>query len=64
MKPGDSLVDKIQRGLEDSSYLLVVLSEKYVESEWCKKEQNAGLVMEIKTNYERRDFSESNYAYY
>jgi len=47
MKPGDSLIDKIQSGLEDSSYLLVVLSKNYVESEWCKKEQNAGLIKEI-----------------
>lgn len=47
MKPGDSLIDKIQNGLEDSSYLLVVLSKHYVESEWCRKEQNAGLMKEI-----------------
>lgn len=47
MKPGDSLIDKIQGGLEDSSYLLVVLSKNYVESEWCRKEQNAGLMREI-----------------
>lgn len=47
MKPGDSLMDKIQNGLEDSSYLLVVLSKHYVSSEWCRKEQNAGLVKEI-----------------
>ena len=26
MKPGDSLIDKIQNGIEDSSHLLVVLS--------------------------------------
>lgn len=26
MKPGDSLIDKIQEGLTDSAYLLVVLS--------------------------------------
>lgn len=47
MKPGDSLIDKIQNALEDSSYLLVVLSKHYVQSEWCRKEQNAGLVKEI-----------------
>lgn len=47
MKPGDSLIDKIQSGLDDSSYLLVVLSKSYIESEWCKKEQNAGLIKEI-----------------
>ena len=47
MKPGDSLIDKIQNGLEDSSHLLVVLSKNYVESEWCRKEHNAGLIKEI-----------------
>ena len=47
MKPGDSLIDKIQNGIEDSSHLLVVLSKNYAESEWCRKEQNAGLIKEI-----------------
>lgn len=47
MKPGDSLIDKIQNALEDSSYLLVVLSKHYIQSEWCRKEQNAGLIKEI-----------------
>lgn len=47
MKPGDSLIDKMQSGLDDSSYLLVVLSKHSVESEWCKKERNAGLIKEI-----------------
>ncbi len=47
MKPGDSLIDKIQNGIDDSSYLLVVLSKHYIESEWCKKEQNVGLTKEI-----------------
>lgn len=47
MKPGDSLIDKIQNALEDSSYLLVVLSKHYIQSEWCRKEQNAGFIKEI-----------------
>ncbi len=48
MQPGDSLVDKIQAGLAESSFLLVVLSKNSVESEWCKKELNSGLIREIK----------------
>ncbi|PQJ17006.1 toll/interleukin-1 receptor domain-containing protein [Nonlabens tegetincola] len=48
MQPGDSLIDKIQDGLTDSSFLLVVLSENSVQSEWCKKELNSGLMREIK----------------
>lgn len=47
MHPGDSLIEKIQEALTESSYLLVVLSEKSVESEWCKKELNSGLMREI-----------------
>lgn len=47
MKPGDSLIDKIQNGLEDSSFLLVVLSNNSVKSEWCKKELNSGLMREL-----------------
>ncbi len=47
MQPGDSLIDKIQKGLTDSSFLLVVLSKNSVESEWCKKEMNSGIIREI-----------------
>ncbi|MGB0880606.1 MAG: toll/interleukin-1 receptor domain-containing protein [Polaribacter sp.] len=47
MKPGDSLIDKIQSGISDSSFLLVVLSENSIKSEWCKKELNSGLMREL-----------------
>ncbi|MDQ2771479.1 MAG: toll/interleukin-1 receptor domain-containing protein [Bacteroidota bacterium] len=47
MQPGDSLIDKIQNGISDSSFLLVVLSNNSVESEWCKKELNSGLMREL-----------------
>lgn len=47
MQPGDSLIDKIQTGLSESSLLLVVLSKNSVESEWCKKELNSGLIREL-----------------
>ena len=48
MQPGDSLIDKIQNALTESSFLLVVLSKHSVESEWCKKELNSALMREIK----------------
>ena len=48
MQPGDSLIDKIQSGLKDSYFLLVVLSKNSVDSEWCKKEINSGLMRELK----------------
>jgi hypothetical protein len=47
MQPGDSLIDKIQNGLTESSFLLVVLSKNSVQSEWCKKELNSGLMREL-----------------
>lgn len=47
MQPGDSLIDKIQTGLTDSSFLLVVLTKNSVQSEWCKKELNSGIMREL-----------------
>ena len=47
MQPGDSLIDKIQEGITESSFLLVVLSKSSVESQWCKKEINSGLIREL-----------------
>lgn len=47
MKPGDSLVDKIQEGLNQSDFLVVVLSKNSVDSPWCKKELNSIMMSEI-----------------
>jgi len=47
MQPGDSLIDKIQDGITESSFLLVVLSKNSVKSEWCRKELNSGLMREL-----------------
>ena len=47
MQPGDSLIENIQKALSESSFLLVVLSINSVNSEWCKKELNAGLMREL-----------------
>lgn len=44
---GDSLIQRIQQAIQESSALLVVLSKASVQSEWCKKELNAGLVREL-----------------
>jgi len=44
---GDSIVQKVQAALGDSDALLVILSKASVESEWCKKELNVGLIREI-----------------
>jgi hypothetical protein len=44
---GDSLIQVIQEALISSSALLIMLSKKSVESEWCKKEITAGLMREL-----------------
>jgi len=44
---GDSILEKIQDGIERSDYLGIVLSKKSVESVWVKKEVEAGLILEI-----------------
>lgn len=44
---GDSLIEKIQDGLQDASALLVVLSKASLESQWCKKELSVGLLREL-----------------
>ena len=44
---GDSILTKVQEAIEESSALLVVLSKASVESEWCKKELNSGLMREL-----------------
>ena len=44
---GDSIIDRIQRAIESAGALLVVLSKASVDSEWCKKELNAGLIREL-----------------
>lgn len=44
---GDSIISKVQEAIEKSGALLVVLSKASVQSEWCKKELNAGLIREL-----------------
>lgn len=44
---GDSILNKVQDAIQDSSALLVVLSKASVQSEWCKKELSAGLMREL-----------------
>lgn len=45
---GDSLIEKIQEGLNNNDYLAVILSPESVISEWVKKELNSALMKEIK----------------
>lgn len=45
---GDSLIDKIEEGIEEMEYLGVILSPNSVESNWAKKELNVAITKEIK----------------
>ncbi|HMI95979.1 MAG TPA: toll/interleukin-1 receptor domain-containing protein [Micropepsaceae bacterium] len=47
MNVGDSLIDKIQGAITESSAILVILSKRSVASEWCRKELNSGLMREL-----------------
>jgi len=48
MKVGDSLIEKIGKGIADTSYLAVILSPASVSSEWVRREVNIALTQEIK----------------
>ena len=45
---GDSIIEKIQDGIERSDFLVIVLSKSSVRSKWVRKEIGAGLDKEIK----------------
>jgi hypothetical protein len=47
MRVGDSLVERIQQGIEDSSYLAVILSPRSVNSVWVRREVNAAFAAEL-----------------
>ena len=47
LNAGDSLIERIGSALGDADAILVVLSESSVQSEWCKRELNSGIVREL-----------------
>lgn len=48
MLPGDSLYEKIQSGIQRSSWFGVILSPDSVKSKWCKRELHNALEEEFK----------------
>ncbi len=50
IKPGDSIIDKIEEGLKGSKHLAVILSPDSVNSSWVKKELRAVLYQQITLN--------------
>lgn len=47
IRVGDSLIEKIQQGLVENDYLVIILSPYSVQSDWVKKELNSALMREI-----------------
>jgi hypothetical protein len=47
IKWGDSIINKLHDGLTNSRYVLVLLSEKFINRPWTKKELNIALSQEI-----------------
>lgn len=47
IKVGDSLIGKIEEGIENTEYLGVVLSKNSVQAEWVKREVRIALTQEI-----------------
>jgi hypothetical protein len=46
LKPGDNLLEEINRGIKDSDIIVVVLSRAYARSTWVQQELSAFLVKE------------------
>lgn len=47
IKIGDSLIQKISEGIKDSDYLVVVLSQSSINSNWVQKELQMAMTREI-----------------
>ena len=44
---GDSIIEKVQEAIQESSALIIVISNSSMESDWCKKELSAGFLREL-----------------
>lgn len=47
IRVGDSLIEKISKGIELNDYLAIIISTNSIESEWVKREVNAALMREL-----------------
>ena len=47
LKVGDSLTEKVENALTESSAVILIVSKNSVDSRWCRRELNAALVREI-----------------
>lgn len=49
IKVGDSMSDRIQEGIQDSDYLVIVLSPNSVNSSWVREELNAARIRQLES---------------
>lgn len=49
IKVGDSIIEKIEKGIKDNDFLGIVLSPSSVKSKWARKELSAALMKELKS---------------
>jgi hypothetical protein len=47
LKAGDSIVEKINQGLEKSSFLIIIFSEHSIKSDWVLRELNSALMRQL-----------------
>ena len=47
IKAGESILNRVQNEIRGATAVLFVLSNSSIQSEWCKKELNAGLMREL-----------------
>ena len=50
MKVGDSLTQKIERGIKDNDFVIGVISHNSINSKWVQKELSISIVEEIESN--------------
>ena len=50
INPGDSLIDKINQGLDDCDVFIIILSETSVNKPWVREELNTAIVNRIDEN--------------
>ena len=44
---GDSIIDKVQHAIQESSAFIIVISNSSMASEWCRKELSSGFLREL-----------------
>jgi hypothetical protein len=47
LKAGDSIVEKINQGIEESSFLIIIFSEHSIKSDWVLRELNSALMRQL-----------------